>query len=382
MRTKVPLLGDLPVVGPLLFQSKDVRTSKTELILFITPRILTSTGHLPEAEEKKLKERFLTTPARRQEKVTSPTCPSIIRGTRIERERRPSGKRILFAALLLWLLPAFGWAQVPAAFYNLTGIKTRKLSNAVQLTLQTDGAVRYQLDYTSVYRDRFVRKRFQGGATHRGPAPVDRVRERSYLRSPASRHIPVDAVVASPGTAPRSPNCFPGESAPFDPTVPNLDVELRTYIPDRRTGSAVRRSSKSRERAAAPPSDGPDRGGARPTLDSDHRHHRPSGLRPVTDADGSLSHRGAPLRTSTVSGARARQSLTVHALCTRRSPSWRRSSPKSSGVPLAVAAGRARRPRSPPTSSGATLAGDPQASQRHCRDRMSRPLEGGGYLLG
>lgn len=62
VRTKVPLLGDIPVLGPLFFQSKDVRTSKTELLLFITPRILSSTGHLPEAEEKKLKDRFLNVP--------------------------------------------------------------------------------------------------------------------------------------------------------------------------------------------------------------------------------------------------------------------------------------------------------------------------------
>ncbi len=59
VRTKVPLLGNLPILGPLLFQSKDVRSSRTELLLFITPRILSSTGHLPEEEEKKLKDKFL-----------------------------------------------------------------------------------------------------------------------------------------------------------------------------------------------------------------------------------------------------------------------------------------------------------------------------------
>lgn len=59
VRTKVPLLGDLPIIGPSLFQSRDTRSSKTELLLFITPRILTSTGHLPDDEEKKLKEKFL-----------------------------------------------------------------------------------------------------------------------------------------------------------------------------------------------------------------------------------------------------------------------------------------------------------------------------------
>jgi type II secretory pathway component GspD/PulD (secretin) len=59
VRTKIPLLGDLPVFGPLLFQTKDVRTTKTELVLFITPRVLTTTGRRPATEEELLKQRYL-----------------------------------------------------------------------------------------------------------------------------------------------------------------------------------------------------------------------------------------------------------------------------------------------------------------------------------
>jgi type II secretory pathway component GspD/PulD (secretin) len=59
VRTKIPILGDIPWIGPSLFQTKNVRTSKTELVLLVTPRILSATGHLPEAEEKALKEKFL-----------------------------------------------------------------------------------------------------------------------------------------------------------------------------------------------------------------------------------------------------------------------------------------------------------------------------------
>ncbi len=59
VRTKVPVLGDIPLIGPLLFQTKNVQTTQTELVLFITPRILSNTGHLPEAEERALKSRFL-----------------------------------------------------------------------------------------------------------------------------------------------------------------------------------------------------------------------------------------------------------------------------------------------------------------------------------
>ncbi len=59
VRTKVPVLGDIPFVGPLLFQTKNVQTTQTELVLFITPRILSNTGHLPQGEERALKARFL-----------------------------------------------------------------------------------------------------------------------------------------------------------------------------------------------------------------------------------------------------------------------------------------------------------------------------------
>jgi protein transport protein HofQ/type IV pilus assembly protein PilQ len=59
VRTRVPILGSIPVIGPLLFRTKDVRTSQTDLVLFITPRILSATGHLPDAEERALQQRFL-----------------------------------------------------------------------------------------------------------------------------------------------------------------------------------------------------------------------------------------------------------------------------------------------------------------------------------
>lgn len=58
VRTKIPLLGDIPWLGNL-FRTKDVRTTQTELVLFVTPRVLSDTGHLPEAEEQALKQRFL-----------------------------------------------------------------------------------------------------------------------------------------------------------------------------------------------------------------------------------------------------------------------------------------------------------------------------------
>lgn len=47
-RRKVPLLGDIPLVGNL-FRSKLSHSLDTELVIFVTPHILTETGHLPNA---------------------------------------------------------------------------------------------------------------------------------------------------------------------------------------------------------------------------------------------------------------------------------------------------------------------------------------------
>ena len=55
---KIPVLGDLPVVGQF-FRSDNVDKITTELVIFITPRILSLTGHLPEEEEAQIREHFL-----------------------------------------------------------------------------------------------------------------------------------------------------------------------------------------------------------------------------------------------------------------------------------------------------------------------------------
>jgi type II secretory pathway component GspD/PulD (secretin) len=58
VRTKIPILGDVPFIGSL-FRTKDERSTQTELMIFITPRTLSDTGHLPAAEEENLKREFL-----------------------------------------------------------------------------------------------------------------------------------------------------------------------------------------------------------------------------------------------------------------------------------------------------------------------------------
>ena len=58
IRTKVPLLGDIPLLGAL-FRSSATSVNRTDLVIFVTPRVLSLTGHLPPDEEQRLHQRFL-----------------------------------------------------------------------------------------------------------------------------------------------------------------------------------------------------------------------------------------------------------------------------------------------------------------------------------
>jgi len=46
VKRKVPLLGDIPLVG-LLFTSIEKSITQTELVAFITPRVIDNTADLP-----------------------------------------------------------------------------------------------------------------------------------------------------------------------------------------------------------------------------------------------------------------------------------------------------------------------------------------------
>ncbi|HEY3283687.1 MAG TPA: hypothetical protein VGN26_15585 [Armatimonadota bacterium] len=58
LRSKIPILGDLPLLGGL-FRHTTKRVDQTELVIFITPHLLSTTGHTSPEEEKRLKDRFL-----------------------------------------------------------------------------------------------------------------------------------------------------------------------------------------------------------------------------------------------------------------------------------------------------------------------------------
>ncbi|MGC9318315.1 MAG: type II secretion system protein GspD [Armatimonadota bacterium] len=58
IRGRIPLLSDLPVIGEL-FTSRDVEKTTVDLTIFVTARLLSQTGHLPQDQEEAIKRRFL-----------------------------------------------------------------------------------------------------------------------------------------------------------------------------------------------------------------------------------------------------------------------------------------------------------------------------------
>ncbi|MBM3502166.1 MAG: hypothetical protein FJX74_26235, partial [Armatimonadetes bacterium] len=59
-KKKIPILGDLPVLGSL-FRHTSKTSTQTELVLLVTPRLLTEEGQLPDADaERAIREQFLT----------------------------------------------------------------------------------------------------------------------------------------------------------------------------------------------------------------------------------------------------------------------------------------------------------------------------------
>ena len=57
VRQAIPILGELPLLGPL-FRSKKTEKTSVDLAVFITARLLTQEGHLPAEEEARIKQQF------------------------------------------------------------------------------------------------------------------------------------------------------------------------------------------------------------------------------------------------------------------------------------------------------------------------------------
>lgn len=55
---RIPILGDLPIIGPL-FRSESTRVSNTELVILIRPRLLDASGRLPAEDDAGIRGQFL-----------------------------------------------------------------------------------------------------------------------------------------------------------------------------------------------------------------------------------------------------------------------------------------------------------------------------------
>jgi len=55
---RIPILGSLPIIGPL-FRSRSQRASTTELVILVRPRLLDESGMLPAEEDAQLRRQFL-----------------------------------------------------------------------------------------------------------------------------------------------------------------------------------------------------------------------------------------------------------------------------------------------------------------------------------
>jgi len=131
--------------------------------------------------------------------------------------------RLAPAALLCLLLTLIGRparAQLANGFYNITAIEQRVLPNAVQITIRTDGAVRFGVNRDELPGD------YAGGNTR-----VSSFRVRLYkarARVPAFTDIgayPVDSAVVTLGT-----DDFKN-STDYDGRRPRVDITLRFFVP-------------------------------------------------------------------------------------------------------------------------------------------------------
>jgi Bacterial type II and III secretion system protein len=143
---------------------------------------------------------------------------------------------LVMCVCLFWGVPAH--AQLARSFYNVTGIKTKKLSNAVQITIQTDGNISFDMETD----DLFTRvSNFEVDSK-----PVTALKFRlngARIKVPTFNEIstyPADSAVVTLGNAPLKQsfnglNTFFGDGAIIvnddNSTTPRADVQIRFYVP-------------------------------------------------------------------------------------------------------------------------------------------------------
>ena len=143
-----------------------------------------------------------------------------LRAVSFDPPRIGGGGGVVFLLLALLLAGRPAHAQLANGFYNITAIEQRVLPNAVQITIRTDGAVRF-----GVNRDELPGN-YAGSKT-----PVSAFRVRLYnarARVPAFTDIgayPVDSAVVTLGT-----DDFQN-STDYDGRRPRVDITLRFFVP-------------------------------------------------------------------------------------------------------------------------------------------------------
>lgn len=136
---------------------------------------------------------------------------------------------VLALLCLLLCLPAS--AQLARSYYNVTGIKTRKLANAVQILIQTDGNIAFDMETAGLFT---LGSNFQISIK---PQAELRLRlNGARIKVPTFNELgvyPADSVVVGLGNEPlKQPySLFRGSSTPSDPSEPRVDLLVRFYIP-------------------------------------------------------------------------------------------------------------------------------------------------------
>ena len=141
----------------------------------------------------------------------------------------------------LWLLvccllalPAS--AQLARSYYNVTGVSARKLSNAIQITIQTDGNVAFDVETQNLFEFKSVAGSFQ--LIQKSSFEIRIRLNGARSKIPTFNEIatyPADSAIVGLGNQPlQQPySRFQGSGEFLDPTAPRVDVLLRFYAPVR-----------------------------------------------------------------------------------------------------------------------------------------------------
>jgi type II secretory pathway component GspD/PulD (secretin) len=153
------------------------------------------------------------------------------------------GKTTLLCLLLCLFFAVPAHAQLARSFYNVTGIKIKKLSNAVQITIQTDGNISFDMeteDLLTIVSDFEVESK---------PVTILKFRlDGARIKVPTFNEIgtyPADSAVVTLGNTPLKQsynvlkNTLEGDfgdnleirTSEDMSIIPHADVQIRFYVP-------------------------------------------------------------------------------------------------------------------------------------------------------